>query len=114
MFPNSVPRPVLAVAAAGVPAQPALAREPAPQGAILPPMVVTAPRVPRKPTHPSNADAAGASPSDRAIAAATAACDTGDPAVGALEATRIARLAGRFEARAGSADPIWPDRLASH
>ena len=59
------------------------------------------------------ANAAEAPSLDRAIAAATAACETGDPAAGALEATRIARLAGRIEARAGNADPIWPDRLAS-
>ncbi|MEO3474676.1 hypothetical protein AAFN86_22615 [Roseomonas sp. CAU 1739] len=50
---------------------------------------------------------------DRAIAAATAACETGDPAAGAAETVRIARLAGRIEARTGQAEPIWPDRLAS-
>jgi len=42
---------------------------------------------------------------DRAIAAAlaraTEACDTGDPAIGAAEAVRLARLAGRIEARTG-------------
>ncbi|MBR0676570.1 hypothetical protein GXW77_10330, partial [Roseomonas alkaliterrae] len=50
---------------------------------------------------------------DRALARATEACATGDPAIGAAEAARIARLAGRIEARAGIADPIWPDRLAT-
>lgn len=50
---------------------------------------------------------------DRAIAIATEACATGDPAAGAREAARIARLAGRIEARSGHAEPIWPDRLAA-
>jgi hypothetical protein len=50
---------------------------------------------------------------DRALARATEACATGDPAIGAAEAARIARLAGRIEARAGITDPIWPDRLAA-
>ena len=50
---------------------------------------------------------------DRALTLAREACDTGDPAVGALEAARIARLAGRIEVRAGMAEPIWPDRLAA-
>lgn len=34
-----------------------------------------------------------------AIERADAACDSGDPAVGAREAVRLARLAGRLEAR---------------
>lgn len=51
---------------------------------------------------------------DRAIAAATTSCETGDPVAGAAEAVRIARLAGRIEARAGMNDPIWPDRLAAN
>lgn len=51
---------------------------------------------------------------DRAIAAASASCDTGDPVAGAREAARIARLAGRIEARTASIPPIWPDRLASN
>lgn len=50
---------------------------------------------------------------DRAATLAQAACETGDPAAGAQEAARIARLAGRIEARAGNPDPIWPGRLAS-
>ncbi|BDG70660.1 hypothetical protein [Roseomonas fluvialis] len=50
---------------------------------------------------------------DRAIAIANEACTTGDPQAGAREASRIARLAGRIEARSGSAEPIWPDRLAA-
>ncbi|MBW6400617.1 hypothetical protein KPL78_22350 [Roseomonas sp. HJA6] len=58
------------------------------------------------------ANATEAAALDRALTAARAACDTGDPAAGALEAARIARLAGRIEARAGNADSIWPDRLA--
>ena len=33
-----------------------------------------------------------------ARAAAEGACDTGDPAIGALAAVQLARLAGRFEA----------------
>ena len=60
MFPCSVSRPVLAVAAADVLGQPVLAQEPAREAATLPPMVVTAPRVPNTPTHPSNADAGAA------------------------------------------------------
>ncbi|MBB5689510.1 hypothetical protein FHS88_001635 [Roseomonas alkaliterrae] len=59
------------------------------------------------------ASAAEAAALDRALARATEACATGDPAIGAAEAARIARLAGRIEARAGIADPIWPDRLAT-
>lgn len=60
-----------------------------------------------------HATVAEAAAFDRAIAAATTACETGDPVAGAQEASRIARLAGRIEARAGLAEPIWPDRLAS-
>ncbi|MDB5315085.1 MAG: hypothetical protein JWO24_929 [Rhodospirillales bacterium] len=37
-----------------------------------------------------------------ALARATEACDTGDPAIGAAEAVRLARLAGRIEARTGT------------
>lgn len=59
MFSRSVSRPVLAAAAAAL-AQPALAQEPAPEAATLPPMLVVAPRVPSTPTHPSNADAEAA------------------------------------------------------
>lgn len=59
------------------------------------------------------ATASEATALDRAIAAATEACATGDPQAGAREASRIARLAGRIEARTGSAEPIWPDRLAT-
>jgi hypothetical protein len=36
-----------------------------------------------------------------ALARAGEACDTGDPAIGAAEAVRLARLAGRIEARTG-------------
>lgn len=38
-----------------------------------------------------------------AIIAAGDACDVGDPAAGARQAVEIARLAGRIEARLGSA-----------
>ncbi|CAH0290287.1 hypothetical protein [Roseomonas sp. CECT 9278] len=62
----------------------------------------------------AQASAAEAAALDRALALANEACATGDPAVGAREATRIARLAGRIEARSGSAEPIWPDRLAAN
>ena len=61
----------------------------------------------------AHATAAEAAAIERAITTATAACETGDPAAGAAEAVRIARLAGRIEARAGMNDPVWPDRLAS-
>lgn len=37
-----------------------------------------------------------------ALARAVEACDTGDPALGAAEAVRLARLAGRIEARTGT------------
>lgn len=40
-----------------------------------------------------------------ARASAEAACDTGDPAIGAREAVRLARLAGRLEAMSGAATP---------
>jgi hypothetical protein len=60
-----------------------------------------------------HASATEAAALDRALALAREACATGDPAVGALEAARIARLAGRIEARTGAAEPIWPDRLAA-
>jgi hypothetical protein len=49
----------------------------------------------------------------RASAAAAEACDTGDPAAGVLEAARLARLAGRIEARTGDAPPVWPARHAA-
>lgn len=62
----------------------------------------------------AQASATEATALDRALALANEACATGDPAVGAREATRIARLAGRIEARTGSAEPIWPDRLAAN
>jgi hypothetical protein len=62
----------------------------------------------------AQATAAESAALDRAIAAAGASCETGDPVAGAAEAARIARLAGRIEARAGQAEPIWPDRLASN
>jgi hypothetical protein len=62
----------------------------------------------------AHAGASEAAALDRALALARAACATGDPAAGALEAARIARLAGRIEARAGAAGPIWPDRLAAN
>lgn len=42
---------------------------------------------------------------DHALAEARDACTTGDPVLGAREAARLARLAGRIEARAGS--PLW-------
>ena len=61
----------------------------------------------------AQATAAETAAIERAITTATAACETGDPAAGAAEAVRIARLAGRIEARAGMNDPVWPDRLAS-
>ncbi len=61
----------------------------------------------------TQATAAESAALDRAISAAGTACETGDPVAGAREAGRIARLAGRIEARTGTTDPIWPDRLAS-
>ena len=48
----------------------------------------------------------------RGLAAAREACAHGDPVIGAREAARLARLAGRLEARAGLAEPIWPARAA--
>jgi len=48
-----------------------------------------------------------------ALARAQAACDHGDPVAGAAEAVRLARLAGRIEARLGSTPPIWDPTLAS-
>ncbi|MBW6400615.1 hypothetical protein KPL78_22340 [Roseomonas sp. HJA6] len=60
MTPSSVSRPVLAAVAAGALVQPALAEEPAPEGATLPPMIVTARRVTSTPTHPSSAEAEAA------------------------------------------------------
>ncbi|MBR0680800.1 hypothetical protein GXW74_09900 [Roseomonas eburnea] len=62
----------------------------------------------------AQADAAEAAALDRALLLAREACDSGDPAAGAREAARIARLAGRIEARIGATAPIWPDRLASN
>lgn len=50
---------------------------------------------------------------DAALRSAGEACDTGDPTVGARESVRLARLAGRIEARLGETAPIWPDRLAA-
>jgi hypothetical protein len=61
----------------------------------------------------AGASAAEAAALDRAITRATESCATGDPAAGAQEAARIARLAGRIEARSGTPEPIWPDRLAA-
>lgn len=49
---------------------------------------------------------------DAALARAQAACDTGDPVLGAAEAVNLARLAGRIEARIGDATPIWHAELA--
>ena len=37
-----------------------------------------------------------------ALTRAVEACDTGDPALGAAEAVRLARIAGRIEARTGT------------
>ena len=45
--------------------------------------------------------------------AAEAACETGDPEVGAQEAIRLARLAGRIEARLPEPPAIWPTRQAA-
>lgn len=50
---------------------------------------------------------------DAALRSAEEACDSGDPTMGALESVRLARLAGRIEARLGETAPIWPDRLAT-
>ncbi|HEY4250796.1 MAG TPA: hypothetical protein VGM87_06335 [Roseomonas sp.] len=50
---------------------------------------------------------------DAALGSANEACDTGDPTAGAREAARLARLAGRIEARLGETAPIWPERLAA-
>ncbi|TQF76869.1 hypothetical protein FK498_15525 [Elioraea sp. Yellowstone] len=49
----------------------------------------------------------------RGLAAAREACAHGDPLIGAREAARLARLAGRLEARAGVAAPIWPAQEAA-
>jgi hypothetical protein len=46
------------------------------------------------------------------LAATRAHCAAGDPAAG-IEASRLARLAGRLEARLGEAPPIWPSREAA-
>jgi hypothetical protein len=46
------------------------------------------------------------------LAAARALCAQADPA-GIVEAARLARLAGRLEARLGEAPPIWPAREAA-
>jgi hypothetical protein len=59
------------------------------------------------------ATAAEAGMIERATAQAEVACDTGDPEVGALEAVRLARLAGRIEARLPDQTPIWPQRQAT-
>jgi hypothetical protein len=50
---------------------------------------------------------------DAALRSAGEACDSGDPTAGAREAVRLARLAGRIEARLGETAPIWPERLAT-
>jgi hypothetical protein len=50
---------------------------------------------------------------DAALRVAGEACGTGDPTAGARESARLARLAGRIEARLGETAPIWPDRLAA-
>jgi hypothetical protein len=44
---------------------------------------------------------------------AEAACETGDPEVGTQEAIRLARLAGRIEARLPEPPAIWPQRQAA-
>lgn len=62
----------------------------------------------------ARSEAAEAAMLDRALLLAREACDSGDPAIGAREAARIARLTGRIEARIGAAAPIWPERLASN
>jgi hypothetical protein len=62
----------------------------------------------------AQASATEAAALDRALSLANEACATGDPAVGAREATRIARLAGRIESRSAAPEPIWPDRLAAN
>lgn len=49
----------------------------------------------------------------RGLAVAREACAQGDPVSGAREAARLARLAGRLEARAGIAEPIWPVQEAA-
>jgi hypothetical protein len=46
------------------------------------------------------------------LEAARAQCASGDPAAG-VEAGRLARLAGRLEARLGETPPIWPSREAA-
>ncbi len=45
---------------------------------------------------------------ERQLAAAREACAEGNAGFAAAEAARLARLAGRIEARAGEAPPIWP------
>lgn len=47
----------------------------------------------------------------RRLAMARELCRGDDPLLGAREAARLARLAGRLEARLGLAEPIWPDRV---
>jgi hypothetical protein len=59
------------------------------------------------------ATATEASAITRATALAEAACDTGDPEAGAQEAIRLARLAGRIEARLPEPPAIWPERQAA-
>ncbi len=49
----------------------------------------------------------------RGLATAREACAHGDPLIGAREAARLARLAGRVEARVGIVVPIWPERQAA-
>ena len=49
----------------------------------------------------------------RATTLAEQACEAGDPEVGAQEAVRLARLAGRIEARLPEPAAIWPERQAA-
>ena len=59
------------------------------------------------------ATAAETSAIAQATTLAEAACETGDPEAGAQEAIRLARLAGRIEARLPEPPAIWPQRQAA-
>jgi hypothetical protein len=61
----------------------------------------------------AEATAAEAAEATRATALANQACESGDPEIGALEAVRLARLAGRIEARLATQPAIWPSRQAA-
>ena len=59
------------------------------------------------------ATAAEAAAITHATTLAEAACETGDPELGAQEAIRLTRLAGRIEARLPEPPAIWPQRQAA-